>query len=60
MVMAARWLVQMNDDFVQAMRKAIEAGRESAVEGIVTAPSTRCPQFVQRGVRWELQTGLAA
>jgi hypothetical protein len=53
-------LVAMNDAFCEAMRKAISAGLEHAPIGIVTAPCTRCPTFVQRGVRWEEQTGLAA
>jgi hypothetical protein len=34
---------RMDDAFCARMRKAIEAGLESALIGVVTTPGTQCP-----------------
>jgi hypothetical protein len=38
--------LEMNDAFCARMRKAIEAGLESAPIGIVTRPGTKNPKYV--------------
>jgi hypothetical protein len=38
--------IERDDAFCARMRKAIEAGLESAPIGVVTAPGTKNPKFV--------------
>jgi hypothetical protein len=38
--------LDMDDAFCARMRKAIEAGRESAPIGVVTTPGTESPKYV--------------
>ena len=39
----ARLLREQNDDFCQALRRAVEAGREVCPIGVITEPSTKRP-----------------
>ncbi|MPZ40386.1 MAG: hypothetical protein GEU95_20495 [Rhizobiales bacterium] len=40
-------LERMNSDFAAAMRAAMAAGSENAVEGVVSEPGTRRPLIVR-------------